>query len=234
MYVENILLPNLTEVYNIGYGTSCVNSDNSSTQSNDYQVKRKDSKKMSMNGTSFTQQPVMDFRGDSSEQQMMGMYQPVVIPEGMEGLIPHGYVQVEKESCAPRRTKKVTKCEHTNRKHYAKVRIEFLFHSRECAALAITKLEEPNSPGIVSTRTSCTTLRDAARIATFNSTTREEVERSPRKQPRKLSRSLHLQQLRLLSPKSHCKSNELTDQLRLHPYLVSIINQPTRLNDANF
>ena len=116
--------------------TSCLNSDNSSTHSNEYQVNRKVSskqnKKMNMVAPQFTQ--VMDFRGEP--EQMMDMYQPVIIPEGMEGLIPHGYVQVKKESCAPRRTKKVTKCEHTNRKHYAKGMCSTCYHKAGRTKLA--------------------------------------------------------------------------------------------------
>jgi hypothetical protein len=93
--------------------TSCLNSDFSSTHSNDYQVKRQVS----------SQKNEQVKIGDT---KMMDMYQTLIIPEGMEGLIPAGYVQVDKESCAPRKTKNVTNCEHTDKKHYAKVSFELI------------------------------------------------------------------------------------------------------------
>jgi hypothetical protein len=60
----------------------------------------------------------------------------------------------------------IDSCQHTNRKHYAKVfnRANFF---RECVAIVTTGWEDQNQLGNVNTKINLTTLKDYASIATY-------------------------------------------------------------------
>lgn len=61
-------------------------------------------------------------------QSGMRRYKPVIISEGSPALLPPGYIQVQKESNCNRKTKFITNCRHTNRKHYAKGLCSTCYH----------------------------------------------------------------------------------------------------------
>jgi len=72
----------------------------------------------------------MNFSGETGPvAQSSGSYQPLIIPEGSNVIIPQGYIQVQTEtkSCS-RKTKVVTECEHKDRKHYAKGLCSSCYH----------------------------------------------------------------------------------------------------------
>lgn len=51
-----------------------------------------------------------------------------MLPKGSSAAIPPGYIQIQTEKPANRKTKVVTKCEHTDRKHYAKGLCSSCYH----------------------------------------------------------------------------------------------------------
>jgi hypothetical protein len=60
--------------------------------------------------------------------QSIANYNPVFIAKGANTLIPSRYVQLQKEKDSLRKTKVVTSCEHTDRKHYAKGLCSTCYH----------------------------------------------------------------------------------------------------------
>lgn len=60
----------------------------------------------------------------------------IILPEGAKAVIPPGYIQVQKEKNCNRKTKVITHCEHTNRKHYAKGLCSTCYHKAGRTKLA--------------------------------------------------------------------------------------------------
>lgn len=70
----------------------------------------------------------MNYQAAYVPTQSSATYKPVVIAEGANTVLPAGYIQVQKEKESSRKTKVVTKCEHTDRKHYAKGLCSTCYH----------------------------------------------------------------------------------------------------------
>ncbi|CAI2372224.1 unnamed protein product [Moneuplotes crassus] len=58
----------------------------------------------------------------------VGSYMPIVLPKGSNSVIPPGYIEIHTEETSSRKTKVVTNCEHTDRKHYAKGLCSSCYH----------------------------------------------------------------------------------------------------------
>lgn len=63
-------------------------------------------------------------------------YKPVIVSEGSPAILPPGYIQVQKDSSCNRKTKVITNCKHTNRKHYAKGLCSTCYHKTGRTKLA--------------------------------------------------------------------------------------------------
>ena len=68
------------------------------------------------------------FEGAYAENQMYAAYNQDFVAEGANTVLPPGYIQVKKEKTCSRKTKVVTNCEHTDRKHYAKGLCSTCYH----------------------------------------------------------------------------------------------------------
>lgn len=68
------------------------------------------------------------FEGAYAQNQLYGSYGQVFTNEGAQTILPPGYVQVQRGKPSNRKTKVVTKCEHKNRKHYAKGLCSTCYH----------------------------------------------------------------------------------------------------------
>ncbi len=63
-----------------------------------------------------------------ASEEITGNYMPIVVAKGSNAIIPPGYIQIQTEKANSRKTKVVTNCEHTERKHYAKGLCSSCYH----------------------------------------------------------------------------------------------------------
>lgn len=110
-----------------------VHSDNSSTFSAEYMDKIQ--KKPSVVGVSVEGEVIstpktnsLELSGAYTADSHVKAYQPIIVPQGTQISIPDGYIKVDAEKCSNRKTKVVTNCEHTDRKHYAKGLCSTCYH----------------------------------------------------------------------------------------------------------
>jgi len=71
---------------------------------------------------------IAGFEAAYAENQMYAAYNQDFVAEGANTVLPPGYVQVKNEKTCSRKTKVVTNCEHTDRKHYAKGLCSTCYH----------------------------------------------------------------------------------------------------------
>lgn len=65
---------------------------------------------------------------NQGQENGVDSYMPIVLPKGSNSVIPPGYIEIETEKASNRKTKVVTNCEHTDRKHYAKGLCSSCYH----------------------------------------------------------------------------------------------------------
>lgn len=110
-----------------------LNSDYSSTYSAEY-MDRIDQKPSSsrLDGageqSKFFLSETMDLEAAVSATQNIGSANTIYIPKGADIKIPEGYIKIDTDRCASRKTKEVTHCEHVDRKHYAKGLCSTCYH----------------------------------------------------------------------------------------------------------
>uniref|UniRef100_A0A7S3J2X6 Uncharacterized protein n=1 Tax=Euplotes harpa TaxID=151035 RepID=A0A7S3J2X6_9SPIT len=85
---------------------------------------------------SFNQPASAGLFAPSMQTEYYAGYQQMIVPEGAQVYIPHGYIQIEREKQCSRRTKVVTNCEHFDRKHYAKGLCSTCYHKEGRTKLA--------------------------------------------------------------------------------------------------
>lgn len=106
---------------------------NGSNDESSHPINNKNSRerKTVMNGNVYCQ----EYSGMGSAQSLnqgsedvTGNYMPIVVANGSNAIIPPGYIQIQTEKSNSRKTKMVTNCEHTDRKHYAKGLCSSCYH----------------------------------------------------------------------------------------------------------
>ena len=112
---------------------SNIHSDNSSTFSAEF-MDRMQSKPTSTsfkgtdNGVYSPSNESLELNNTYTGQTPAGTYKAVIVPKGKNVAIPEGYIKVDAEKISSRKTKVVTACEHTDRKHYAKGLCSTCYH----------------------------------------------------------------------------------------------------------
>ena len=110
---------------NSEHKNSQIHSDNSSTFSAEL-MNRMQSKSTSTGpkgadkGAHSPSKESLELNNTYTGQTPAGTYKAVIVLKGQNVAIPYGYIKVDAEKIASRKTKVVTACEHTDRKHYAK------------------------------------------------------------------------------------------------------------------
>mmetsp|Transcript_14711 Transcript_14711/g.12944 ORF Transcript_14711/g.12944 Transcript_14711/m.12944 type:complete len:291 (+) Transcript_14711:120-992(+) len=81
-----------------------------------------------MNMNAFEAKIEQNCFGEQEMNQFNSNYQPLIVSKGTNVVIPPGFIQVQTEQSCNRKTKLVTKCEHTDKKHYAKGLCSSCYH----------------------------------------------------------------------------------------------------------